>query len=655
MFWLFLAFSVSLADEDVMEDKTLNFNQPLLSVRRRTPTSSSEPLDERRTNVSRPVVPRLPPHRSELTSGPIRIPGAVPFMWEQTPGQPKKEPKPIAQNYDGPPIAPKLPPGRYPKHNQKDCDKRVNQAINVPPSIAVDTKQISYVPCTGDNKQETLDESVKNVENSKETTEDKESSDSGDSDAFVDALDTLSRTESSFLNCSVSGTHGLDDLDLDSSGILVTDPQAQKLMLDRFLPAAKAMASDTIHHTPKRQPVIQEPPKKLNKGVNQFKPTLRYGPSFAKRYSEYCDVEEKEDSEDDDDHQENMPGVCGLLPRFCLKGSIGRLNPVPGMSVRTRVPISPYRARSRSSSAGSYSETVNESRSNRREVKSIRRVRTAELVEGKAQSRNGYRQFETHATSTYHNATWSLLETKQLAAEPEEKMNDDNNDSGVYGNGYKTFREVLADRDTPKDLSFGILVVEKTLYVDKVQKLESPKLMSPSRDAHNTEEFLPTSKENHESTTITMAHIPTTDLNADDFKKFESADECDDSNMLPSFGKPNGAHGTEVPNAPTTTETTVPVNERVDTSDKQLPSYDEILAPPPLPKSPSDSWLLRTLPCVSKNSPLHSHFGAAKDPQNYGSNAPANNVKWETIVKTAKFQHRHMHHSVGLLTTIPEA
>ncbi|KAH6780671.1 hypothetical protein C2S52_011908 [Perilla frutescens var. hirtella] len=72
-----------------MVEKKLNFNQPILSVRRHSPKI----VDERKGNNINafPLMHWLPPQRSEPKSGPVRIPGAVPFHWEQSPGRPKED------------------------------------------------------------------------------------------------------------------------------------------------------------------------------------------------------------------------------------------------------------------------------------------------------------------------------------------------------------------------------------------------------------------------------------------------------------------------------------------------------------------------------------------------------------------------------------
>lgn len=71
-----------------MVEKKLNFNQPILSVRRCSSKMASH-IDDQREGP--PVIHWFPPHRPEPNSGPVRNRGSVPFVWEQSPGRPKEE------------------------------------------------------------------------------------------------------------------------------------------------------------------------------------------------------------------------------------------------------------------------------------------------------------------------------------------------------------------------------------------------------------------------------------------------------------------------------------------------------------------------------------------------------------------------------------
>lgn len=145
--------------KNLMEEKQLNFNRPLLSLRRFPSTVSTETDEKKRTGKSLPNVRRLPCYRPELKSGPVRIPGTVPFVWEQYPGRPKAESHAQTRS----PIIPKPPPGRV---------------LKAKPSVPENIYEKQVVSSVGEN-----------------AVEEKECSDSGDGGkAHVDAHSTLQRT-----------------------------------------------------------------------------------------------------------------------------------------------------------------------------------------------------------------------------------------------------------------------------------------------------------------------------------------------------------------------------------------------------------------------------------------------------------------------------
>jgi hypothetical protein len=67
---------------------------------------------------------------------------------------------------------------------------------------------------------------------------------------------------------------------------------------------------------------------------------------------------------------------------------------------------------------------------------------------------------------------------------------------------------------------------------------------------------------------------------------------------------------------------------------------------PILPKSPSESWLWRTLPSFSsQNSLSHLHRGTSFQSKWQDTNTPSTNTKWETIVKSSYLHHDHVRYS----------
>ncbi|KAK4438843.1 hypothetical protein Salat_0218900 [Sesamum alatum] len=600
--------------ENLMEDKKLNLNQPFLSVRRHSPMLNRQKLDERKVDSARPVMVRIPHYRSELKSGPVGNPGAVPFQWEQAPGRPKEEMKTQTRNCSRPPIA---PPGGHPKANSRLVSLSTNDDKIQDVNIYRDSR---IAPC--------LDENIKDFGRSRETIEESKSSDSGDcGEAYVDALDTLSRTES-----FSSGLTGMNDLDAKTSGICPTDPQTQ----DKFLPAKKGIASKTPPCAPQKQSVVGEQLQQLKKIVKQDKVAIQHGLSFAKWYSHHQnnedDTEEEEEEESNGDcHQHgNLSAVCCLLPRLCLNSSVCILNPVAAMSMTTRVRISPAnRVQPKSSSAGSYAKTGDQCKSNISELKPVDKLQTAELKENKNSVKNESGWLESHNTLAYRDEPLSFLE--------------DTKHTGIQGCGsraksFRTFKELLAEEGSTKEFDSGGSVVEKTVYVDSVQNVETMSSCPP-----NTHDELNAKR-------IDQMHVMESSL--EDFKKLNTAEREAKPNGVSSNDKSNGKSRrgaptvfveNQEPNLHSTATENIEVTEKEAARyvEKQLPrttthgnSHSKFPVPPPLPKSPSDSWLCGTLPSMSsKKASLHSK-------------ARRGDIKWEAMVKSTKVQqHHNLHYS----------
>ncbi|KAJ4729655.1 DUF688 family protein [Melia azedarach] len=142
-----------------------------------------------------------------------------------------------------PPIAPKLPPGRISNIKKQSLDE----------GPEVTNSKLSHKG-TAPSSSQSVSYSDRNTTKCESSIEETESSSTEDGDeAYMDALDTLSRTESFFFNCSVSGVSGLDDVEVKPSGTFSTDPQTRDFMMGRFLPAAKAMTSEAPHYTNRKQ------------------------------------------------------------------------------------------------------------------------------------------------------------------------------------------------------------------------------------------------------------------------------------------------------------------------------------------------------------------------------------------------------------------
>ncbi|KAK7290838.1 hypothetical protein RIF29_05569 [Crotalaria pallida] len=402
--------------KDIMEEKQLNFNRPLLSVRRFSTTVASETDYKSNTYNSKAKPQHLPAYKSELTSGPVRNPGTVPFVWEKIPGRPKDESKSQTQDFELPPISPNLPPGRVSKLKQQDTD-------------------INGISITEMRTGSTVSNS-RSVVSLKEKIQEMSSSDSDDgSEVYLDACDTLSRTDSFSMSCSGLGLGGLDDQEvIQPSRSFSNDRQARDFMIDRFLPAAKAMTSETPQYASCRKPVIgPEQHKQVNKVVSAEKshPFDQHKPKALQHYIQDIQKEGSKDvSEDCNGSENDTTTACGLFPRFCL------LHPIPGLKMEDKVQSSEFHGM-QAKSIASHNETTKE------------HARTP---------------FDRKKPVDSHRMLGFKGE-KEILSISEKYMPADSHQRGCS--------RLLACESTQCDPSYEGPIVEKTLYVDSIQKFKA--------------------------------------------------------------------------------------------------------------------------------------------------------------------------------------
>ncbi|KAK3183982.1 hypothetical protein Dsin_031268 [Dipteronia sinensis] len=675
--------------KNLMEDKQLDFNQPLLSVRRFSSTvGTSEAEVKRKTNNSLRKIPRLPFYKSELKSGPIRNPGTVPFTWEQTPGRPKDGSKSKSQAIERPPVAPKLPPGRILNVKQQTLDKGSDSTKST-------WTRTGNVPAKSQSVSNS-DNKVTKCESSIEEMEETASSSTEDSDeAYVDALETLSRTESFFLNCSVSGVSGLDGADLKPFGTFANDPQTRDFMMGRFLPAAKAMASETPPYSTRKPPIAREQPRPRIISVDKRLPIRQHSPNNVHFPAQDKRLEESDDEDDFDGHENLSSSVCGLLPRFCLKNSFCLLNPVPGMRVRAQEPVVSVRGGG-AQAWNSYSSSCSDNQNEKvRDATYERRSRpqTADIQQTKLELKSELNQknycykgqkldgsplncrLQGSVKSPNENQSSQSVfnEPKRFVEFPENSMISEVNGSDPCCKGTKNFRELLTCQSTKWE-SGAASPIEKTLYIDSVHKVESPKSNSCSSDTKRLSDDRGDGFDSPVKIRDIKGTLPI-DSSFQDIMHLNLVDEkailrhksleSVGSNFLSSPAR--SARGMEIDVKSNSTEDqdlcksfiklTSPkvsgdssktadagriglksqLHPAVSSLESSLDNYSQLLLPLPLPKSPSDSWLKRTLPTVSKkNSPSWSSLGTCDYTTIHASSKTSSvNPKWETIVKTS--------------------
>nr|BAH20020.1 AT2G30990 [Arabidopsis thaliana] len=587
----------------MMEEKQLDFNRPLISIRRPTQTSESESKTRSFDSVTNMIPPSPPVYKSDIKSGPVRNPGTVPFQWEHKPGKPKDERKPVLQSFVEPHFVPKLPPGR----------ERVVELGRKPES-------------TGANHQtKTVSSSDKYLVEDAKSNSSRYDDDDDDSDGtYLDATDTLSRTESFFFNCSaVSGASGLDGSGIlvEPFGTLSTDRQTQDLMMGRFLPAAKALTSESPPHLARKPPKPEEPVKQLMKKkqnkVEQNPYRFRHSP----------------DQEEEDGNISSMmaSGVCGLLPQLCLRSSLGLLNPVPSVRMQQQRAVSVRRMRSKYQDSAPSNETHNKQNEDKRKLKLIESV-----AKGSSQG-----------------------ESLSVSSIPQGKEKLENVGTASRSKISKNFGELLASDENTWEPSSETPVAEKTLYVDIVhlvdKKVQEESKKQPILKESPSLDIVPVKDE--EADISQPKSIEQENGNRDeDFTKFSSqkVEECPDHQAIVALPESDVVEITKEKKIDLEVQLQV-ITTNIESSRLHHRSSYLIVPPPPLPKAPSDSWLKRTLPTIPpKNNSFAWLQSLGTDDDNHFTKTQAN-PKWETMVKTSNTQQGFVCFSKETLNPIPES
>ncbi|GLT49765.1 hypothetical protein SLA2020_232990 [Shorea laevis] len=487
--------------KNLMEDKQLDFNQPLLSVRRfSSMVATSESEEKKGSDNLLAKVPPLPVYKSELKSGPVRNAGTVPFKWERSPGQPKDESKLQTGILERLTTVPKLPPGRVLNVKHHSSENGVDGKIVTPSQTGAMSSIFQNVSCS--------DKNVKEYESSNGEIEETGISGSEDNDeAYVDALDSLSRANSFFLNCSVSGVSGLDGPDIRPSGIFSADPQTRDFMMGRFLPAAKAMASETPAYATRKPPLVQEQPRHIKKAVCQDKqrPVCQFSSNNFQPQSSDTESGVSEEKDDYNGLEDPSTKVCGLLPHFLLKSTLCLFNPVMGMKIQTQKPVSVRRVHVKSSYLVTSTETDYEhSKASAYEKgttvlfqKEEHQVVKNELNElnsksskiscrGDCQKPDGsslYRCLQGNVASAYsRGCSYSMHQEKGFLGIHEKSRNCRANEFEAHEKESNSFGELLMASEGSKSQSVSASpAIEKTLYIDSLHKVKSPD--SSSADA----------------------------------------------------------------------------------------------------------------------------------------------------------------------------
>lgn len=674
-----------------MGERKLNFNVPLMSVRRFSSPSASANRGNGKI-IENPTPSRrhtLPIYRSDLNLDQVTEPVAVPFNWEQIPGRAKDGSGPKPQPPEEACVTPRLPPGRFSDISKQPFEKEYE-----------DTNRFR-----SQNEAYSSNDNAIKLECSKDGINEKEGLDleeDDDDDVYSDALDTLSPTNSFSMNCSASGLSGSDVPDWKPSGTFSIDPQTRDFMMRRFLPAAKAMTLEAPQYAPRKQGVPLEQPRQVNRVFSEDRrPLLNpHGSDKIPQFGQYKEEEESEEENDEYDEPNNISAKgCGLFPRLCFKNSLFLLSPVPGMKVRTQSPLSsPHgivrpgknsyiRSQSQTPPKHAWKATAYKPKLEygvrSGELQRIENTQTGESnrfthsCELKTTSRlSPYRRSWGAGVSPYRNeASHSPFRGVGFLGVPKEVENVEANRFNLYNEGSKKFPEVFSHQIIKQGSGSMSPVVEKTLYVDTVNRAETSFSNSSSSDPKgwmdSTGEDFETSLESRGLEETTSAESVFQDIKCLNFLK--GSVDADQSSMpershvkgravmMEGFGQDQGLdkRSSSLECSEVTTDGNLNINNdhilKADDPGNFDDSFVQSHVPPPLPKSPSESWLWRTLPPISSRIPLsHSNLGTQVNSKRQDSKTSSTSTKWETIVKTSHLHHDHVRYSEELITHVSQ-
>ncbi|KAF5760836.1 hypothetical protein HanXRQr2_Chr16g0758061 [Helianthus annuus] len=496
-----------------MEEKQLDLNAPLLSVRRLSPARRN--IDQIPTNSvakSRPTRQQsLPASKPQWEpEQEVTKPAAIPFIWEQIPGQAKYR--------------------KTPNSN--------------PPEPATNSPRLcSTINSNDEQPSEEL--------------------------LHPDAFDTLSMSYSSY-SCNYSE----DNSDAESLTSFGIDFNTREYLMNRFLPAAKSMIVETPQYVTKKQEPVPEPPTYVKKVYSgELRPLLleKYPVNSLNQESD------KECVVVDETKKKSGKKGFGLffLPRICTRRSSCISNPMTGPKTKVHQSQSP-RAESPGPAPGPIPRLSRRTSYSGPLTPSLEKQAMDAVIKKRAESR------PKEAHETQHKSNPFTRSGNSLPSSPHRSLSRSGRSISPYRNESprSPFHDGARFLGVPKDVQNRI-AQPKTCPSLNVKSHFSPRLI-------------------HDSPPV----VPEKTLYIDWNEKSTS---------------------------PTPQEAKIETDGDVDGS----------VRVPPLPKSPSESWLRRKMS-------LRSHFPKKMQPVPI-EKSPKSGPKWETIVKTSNVHHDHVRYSEELL------
>ncbi|KAL9233986.1 hypothetical protein vseg_008913 [Gypsophila vaccaria] len=682
-----------------MEKKQLNFSAPLISARRYSSPLRSSGEDIRRDQPKEdrnPVVSQ----QTDLHLGEVVKPGTIPFMWEQEPGKAKDGIESRVTSPEDIPSTPKFPlnmpfpPGKksgelngYRTPNKLSGElhvlrpqNRFSGEINTLKSNRLSGELNTFRQhnkfsgeLTNLCKYLSSNDGMVKWDSSKDGTEMNASSGSeNDGDcSFSDAIEGLSHGGSFSVNCSVSGLSGPERPEPIPSELESTDPRAWDFMINRFLPAAKAMTIEPSQYVSRKQNVAIEQAKEVKALVPRaMTPPPSRNVCHIVPYTgqDIGSEESDEDTESYDDRSNISIKVksCGFLPWFCSKNALRLMNPLPAMKHKSRSALSSaskvsnlIKTKSWRSPSPKHPKLDSHNYPNHRVAPAFK---SCELQKPKLTSRPMFYsgELETRSGSPYRgsrrsnvsvspcrNESSHSLYQKGVGFVPVPKSIDSYDDykSKVVNKGSKRYED---PRKNTRSSGTRTPVAEKALYID------------PANIPRVSHSIMNVSKNKRQVHASTKSGPLPQGLRTGSSMPYGGRVEIMKARGVSGPLVYGGAQaGRPYSESLIARPSKMPVKGYTNTC-RELVVVEDSNAmssslTPPLPKSPSESWLSRQLPSASprvspRNSVSYSSMNSKILSWKQNAKTPTSGAKWETIVKSSHLRHDHGRYSEELVT-----
>ncbi|KAL1212824.1 hypothetical protein V5N11_019273 [Cardamine amara subsp. amara] len=566
-----------------MAERKLNFNAPLLSTRRLQKKSAAVSMRRNKTisftdyDSKTSESPSLPVLVSEIGLDQITEPVSVPFNWELAPGRLK-----------GNEIRPQV------------CD------------LTQEEEEVFTPCCLPPGKA--IDGNMTRLQSSK----DKQVEESEADDVFSDARDTLSLMDS----FSCSGVSGYAVVESTKKPFkLSEDTQSRDFMLNRFLPAAKAMTVEQSHYASNRKPstFMSEPTMQIRELVPEEKRQTpnRYDDSIVPRYYNHQDIDDEESEEDDvvSEYAYLSKRGCGMLPQLCFKDSLGMLNTVPGFKAKHNSLItSPSHDQVKSSKVAQLKSRF----------QSVKKLALDSVSKHKL---GGKVQSPVHPSfGKKFNSESNLISAASRSSSPYRHplcmspFRSAGNGSPFHPAGFRETRKETENLRVNR-------LSKHTSNISRSQELLHRKSNGSSsslleKTVHvDTENFHMTNDQHNSNVMVFPEEVDMARKKPDSNPDLEAFENI----SIRSGEMVKGNELVKIDNAP-----------------------DCCLLAPPSPKKPSESWLCHNLPSVTSQIPSRRY---SFNPQKQDLKENFRNVtKWETIVKTSYMHRDHIRYSEELVS-----